>query len=388
MFADLLGDLCRWVAERRKTVLRRIASYFVTNGKEVFYLSSNRLKGKRLKQSRSITRESQSLTHLFNIFLHVKEAEGKAPGTIRQYKANFHYFIEYLNEKEITQEASAITADIIRNYIVYMRSEKVKFESHRFKTEDHKTVGLAESTINTRLKTLRVFFGYLTDEGMIDTNPTAKIKNLNEPLEEIDTLTVEELRHLLNAPNKRKFSDFRDFVLMNVLLDAMLRIGEATTLTIHDVDLEKSIIHVRGKNAKSRKYRIIPIQKQTSKLIAELITENKVDFDSEYIFLTNYGEPIDRNCFNKRLKTYAKQACIKKNVHAHLFRHTAATLALEAGMDLRHLQLLLGHSDLRMVLRYTHLSRRSLIEQQNQYSAMRQVLSPLARDRKPRTRHN
>jgi integrase/recombinase XerD len=269
-----------------------------------------------------------------------------------------------------------------------MRSEKVKFESHQFKKDDYKTVGLAESTINTRLKTLRVFFGYLTEEQTIDMNPVAKIKNLNEPIEEIETLSIEELRHLLNAPNKRKYSDFRDFVLMHVLLDGILRISEALTLTIHDVDLEKNIIHIRGKNAKSRKYRIVPIQKQTSKLIAELIAENKVDFDTQYIFLANYGKPLDRNNFNRRLKAYAKQACIKKNVRAHLFRHTAATLALEAGMDLRHLQLLLGHSDLRLVMCYTHLSSRSLIEQQNQYSAMRQVLSPLARDRKSRTRHH
>ncbi|MCW9133896.1 tyrosine-type recombinase/integrase [Bacillus paramycoides] len=126
-----------------------------------------------------------------------------------------------------------------------------------------------------------------------DTLQTLQQKKLNEPLEEIDTLTVEELRHPLNAPNKRKFSEFRDYVLMNVLLDAMLRIGEAKTLIIYE-DLEKSIIHVRDKNAKNRKYRIIPIQKQTKKLIAELIAENKVDFDSEYIFLANYGEPIDR----------------------------------------------------------------------------------------------
>ncbi|MGG1846194.1 tyrosine-type recombinase/integrase [Bacillus wiedmannii] len=350
-------------------------------------MSSNRLKGKRIKQTRTTRRTLDDLHVLFTTFTHVKEAEGRAPGTLRQYRENFHYFIEYLNEKDIAHNLVALDTDIIRNYVLYMRNEKVKFEGHRFKKEKYMTVGLSESTVNTRLKTLRAFSRYLYEERIIDENPLLKVKNLNEPLEEIETLSLVEVKQLLNAPDKRKFSDFRDFVLMNVLLDGMLRISEALTLTINDIDFENNVIHVRGRNAKSRKYRIVPIQKQTSKLIIELITENKVDFDSEYIFLTNYGEPIDKDHFNKRLKSFAKRAGIKKNVHPHLFRHTSATAALESGMDLRHLQLILGHSDLRMVMRYTHLSKQSLVDQQNQHSIIKQVVAPLNRDWKTNRTH-
>lgn len=66
--------------------------------------------------------------------------------------------------------------------------------------------------------------------------------------------------------------------------------------------------------------------------------------------MTNYGEPMNRNDFLKRLKKYAEEADITKNVHPCLFRHTGATMLLEAGRDIRHLQMLLGHADLRILM--------------------------------------
>ncbi|WP_245998139.1 tyrosine-type recombinase/integrase [Siminovitchia terrae] len=133
--------------------------------------------------------------------------------------------------------------------------------------------------------------------------------------------------------------------------------------------------------AKNGKFRILPMSQSTTKLIGELIRENKEDFDSEYVFLANYGEPVSRDHFRKQHNMFAKRAGIKKNVHPHLFRHTAATMFLENAGDMRHLQLLLGHSDLRMVLRYTHLSGKSLAKQHAAYSGINQVIG---KNNKPR----
>jgi integrase/recombinase XerD len=168
---------------------------------------------------------------------------------------------------------------------------------------------------------------------------------------------------------------------MNVLLDTFLRINEALTLKVTDVDLEAKMITVRGSNAKSRKARFVPIKHTTANLLHDLL-EEIVEFESEYIFLTNYGEPLDRNHFRKRLKGFADIAGIKKNIHPHLFRHSGATLFLEAGGDIRHPQMLLGHADLRMVMRYTHLSKKALIAQHDRYSPMNSIVDKLNRDRK------
>lgn len=345
-------------------------------------MSANRA-GKRVKKERTLRKTTTNLDVLFVQFRAIKKSEGRAEGTIGQYEDNYGFFLEFLDRKGIARSINEINRDVIRNYIVYMQDEWVKFEDHAFKKEEHMTKGLAPSTINTRLKTLRVLFKTLYDEGLIENNPMHGIKNVREPEEEIVILDEDELRLLFAAPNQRDYADFRDYVLMNVLLDGMMRISEALGLREENLDFKGCSLYMIAKN---RKARTVPIEFGTAKLLNELITENKADFDSDYIFLANYGERLTRDHFRKRLVEYAKEVGIKKRVHPHLFRHTAATMYLEAGGDIRHLQMLLGHSDLRMVMRYTHLSGRSLTEQHNKYSAINVVRKKLNKQRKIKRR--
>ena len=338
--------------------------------------------GKRVKQNRNEESEKDlSLDLLFERFYHAKTAEGRAKGTLQQYRLNYGFFVEYLDGKGIDRNLGNIDSSLIRDYIVFMMKEKVRFDGHQFVPDHAKTVGLSKVTINTRLKTLRVFFQFLEDEGMIRSNPMKAVKNVKEEEEEIVILTVKELQALLNAPNQKRYADFRDYVLMNLLLDSFLRIKEALSLKISDVDLDTGMITVRGETAKNRKYRVVPIEKSTVRLLEELIRDN-AGFDSEYIFLANYGERLESGQFRHRLKEHAEKAGISKRVHPHLFRHTGATLFLESGGDIRHLQMMLGHSDLRMVLRYTHLSKQSLKQQHEQFSPLNMVISKRNKERK------
>lgn len=80
---------------------------------------------------------------------------------------------------------------MIRNYVVFMKNEKIQFEDHAFKSSDSKSVGLSPSTINTRLKTLRVMFRFLIEDGLIEENPMKQVKDVNEPQEQINVLTTD-----------------------------------------------------------------------------------------------------------------------------------------------------------------------------------------------------
>lgn len=106
------------------------------------------------------------------------------------------------------------------------------------------------------------------------------------------------------------------------------------------------------------------------------------EFDSEYVFLTNYGGPLRDDRFRDRLKDYAKKVGIKVRIHPHLFRHTSATLFLENGGTERYLAEIMGHSDLRMVSKYTHLSQKSIKEKHEQFSPMNNVVGGLQKKRK------
>src|SRR5699024_5288667 len=239
-------------------------------------------------------------------------------------------------------------------------------------------------TINTRIKSLKTLFNRLEADGLWEDNVLANIKQLPDPAEMIDVLTPDELRQLLSAPDQRSYAGFRDYVIMIFLLDSMARIGETVKLLKHDFKFDIKCVIIPDNVAKNRKYRIVPLNSKTIKLIKELIAENETDFTSEYVFLTNYGEPIKTERFRTRLSQFADKTSINKKVYPHLFRHTAATTFLQNGGDIRHLQLLLGHSDLRMVQRYTHLSNPSLAKQHSEYSVMNNIIDKLEKPRKIR----
>lgn len=344
---------------------------------------STKRKGKRVKSERNFYSSSNNdLDLLFETYFNAKLAEGRAIRTLEKYRLIYGNFCKYLDSTGVGRDIRNINVDLVRNYVSWLLLDYVQFENHKFKPDYSKKQGLSQRTASDYLKTLRTFFRFLVEENKIGENPFDNVNNVKFNESEITVLTAEELKALLDTPDKRTYTGFRDYVLMTLLIDTMTRINEALSIKKSDVDFSSNTITVRASIAKNRKARIIPIQKQTSKLLKELIKETE-EFDSEYVFLANYGERLTPNHFRNQLRRhYIKQAGISKRVHPHLFRHTAATMFLESGGDIRHLQLLLGHSDLRMVMRYTHLSNQALKEQHSKYSALNQVIGKLNKDRK------
>ncbi|WP_256243474.1 tyrosine-type recombinase/integrase [Bacillus sp. V3B] len=319
---------------------------------------------------------------LFEIYYNASFAGGRAKRTLEKYRLIYGNLCKYLDGHGVGRDTRNIDVDLIRDYVGWLLRDYIQFEDHKFKKDEDKKKGLSPRTTNDYLKTLRTFFRFLAEEEKIPVNPFEAVHNVKYTDTEIVVLTAEELKRLLDAPDKRSYTGFRDYVVMTLLIDTMTRINEALSLKIPHIDFSNNTVTIRATIAKSRKARIIPIQKQTAKLLKDLIKETE-EFDSEFIFLANYGEVLTPNNFRNQLRRhYIKKAGIKKRVHPHLFRHTAATLFLEAGGDIRHLQLLLGHSDLRMVMRYTHLSNRALKEQHDKYSALNQVTGKLNQNRK------
>lgn len=343
---------------------------------------TDRRTGKRVKFQRDGDGPKKfSLDYLFSVFYDAKVAEGKSPRTLETYRENYRFLTDYMTMQKVPHDVTKITPELIRSYIAWMLTDKRKWEGHAHKREENMTEGLSPVTVNTRLKGPRTMFRFLKTEGLIDNNPFDSVKPVSEPESEIRVMTPEQLKKLLQTPNKRSYAGFRDFVMMNVLLDGFMRIGEVVTLKKSDIDFETGAIHLSGKITKTRRARIVPLQKQTISLLRELIKECE-EFDSDFVFLANYGEPITDDQFRNRLKQHAKEAGLKIRIYPHLFRHTAATMALEAGMDMRHVQMILGHADLRMVIKYTHLSTKSIKSQHDLYSPINQITGKLNKERK------
>ncbi|WP_236939128.1 tyrosine-type recombinase/integrase [Evansella clarkii] len=322
-----------------------------------------------------------SLAKLFEIFLENKIAEGRAEYTVYHYARSFELLTEYLDISGVRKDVRNVKTEDLRKFVGWLLNEKVRYEGHKYKPESEREKPISKRTVYGYLKNIKSFYRFLEEENYIHYNPAQTLKNVSYVDRDIEILTVDELRLLFNTPDARRYADFRDIVIMNLLLDTMCRIGEALALEKSDIDFKAKMIHFRGKNTKTKKARIVPVKSKTIRLIKDLIEETEV-FDTNFIFLVNYGEKMTTERFRKRLTNFAKQAGIKRKIHPHLFRHTGATMFLEAGGDIRHLQLILGHADLRMCQRYTHLTVGSVLNQHDKFSALNAVEKPLNKERK------
>lgn len=126
--------------------------------------------GKRKKQFIGYEQAILCLDTLYEQFIHAKLAEGRSKRTIDQY----------LDMKGIERAIQTVTTDVIRDYIVWMLHEQVRFEGHQFVDGQYKTIGLSPVTVITRIKTLSVFFGFLSSEKLIIDNPMRRfiLKNI------------------------------------------------------------------------------------------------------------------------------------------------------------------------------------------------------------------
>lgn len=338
--------------------------------------------GKRYKFDRTTGGTAlATLDDAFQSFYHAKMAEGRSDRTLETYRENIEHLRDYLTLKGVEATLENITPELLRSYMTWLLKKKRKWEGHAHKAESNKTVGLSPVTVNTRMKVIRTMFRWLTDEGKVTVDPTMRVKKASEPEQEIQIMSVSDMRRLLAAPNQRSYAGFRDFVAMTTLLDSFGRINEVLTLTRDDVDLTLRTLAFDGDIVKTRRGRHVPISAQTANLLAELMRESD-DFGSDYIFLSNHGEPLVDDQFRRRLKLHARNAGITIRVYPHLFRHTAATLFLENGGEARHLAKILGHRDLRMVMRYTHLSDSSVKSQHEAYSPVNNLAGKLEKKRK------
>lgn len=310
--------------------------------------------------------DARDIRNLFRQFVSVKVSEGVSKGTVHQYEENFGFFREYVEKHGNNFDVEFITQDYLRNWITYMQFKHVQFQ--KVATRKEKEIGLKPSTINTRIKTMRVMFNTLLREKLIEQNPMSRIKNVFEPEEAIEVLSDKEVARLLGVMDKSFYTVYRDYVLTMLLLDTMLRVTEATTLKSDDINRESGVIIVRASVAKSRKSRKVPVSDRVLRLLNELKAENEYQFHSDYIFATGEDSYYDRHTYTQRLKNYAASAHIRKNVHPHLFRHTAATSWLENGGGMEELRLILGHSKYDMVKRYAHVSSKSIVKAAKQFS--------------------
>lgn len=261
---------------------------------------------------------------------HVR-AKNLSPKTISVYGERLSYFYRFLRKRRIPFES--VSKNTIQDYILFQKDR-----------------GLKDISINGQLKVLKLFFNYLCEEGIVTSNPTEKIRSLKTASHIKPIISENDIQRLLAVPDKRTFTGLRNFCMLLVFYDTLIRLGELTNIKLKDIDLEGGTIRIFGKG---RKERIVPFGAAAAKYLYRYLRRHRDSLPGDVFFCTKNGRMLDHRNVLRILQRTGKRIGIQ--VGPHLIRHSAATHRALSGMPAFLLQRLLGHTTIQMTQKYIHL---------------------------------
>lgn len=275
--------------------------------------------------------------------------------TFAAYSLDLMQFKEKVGRNLTT---SSISVDMIENWALYLRQNNY-----------------APASIRRKLATLRVFFHYWFRKKKIKTSPFWHFKiDLGNHRTLTKILTENEINQLLsharqnikhvtfrNTPKTGKaFLSLRNLAIIELLYNTGIRVGELASITLSDILLEERVIKINGKGGKERLAFLI--DDYSFKTILQYINyRKKIETSHQALFINVFRTPISTQGIANILMKLSKEASITKHVTPHMIRHTAASLLLRNGADIRIVQEFLGHSSIISTQRYTHISKEHLV---------------------------
>ena len=223
--------------------------------------------------------------------------------------------------------------------------------------------GLASRSISRHLTTLRNFFRFLLEQGVIDRDPAALLVAPKQWRSLPNYLNTHQVDGLIEAPDISKPTGQRDRAMLEFLYATGLRVSELCTVGVSDIELNLGFVRVTGKGNKQR---LVPLSRAAIAAVERYQGDGRLALlrgrPSPYLFVTAQGGPLTRQGFWKLLAGHGRKAGIFRRLTPHAIRHSFATHLLEGGADLRSLQTMLGHVDISTTQIYTHVMRSRLRE--------------------------
>lgn len=283
-------------------------------------------------------------THITEKYLkYCKNQKRLDAKTIKAYRIDLQQFETYFNNTDI----HTLSITNIENFIEYLHQN--------FKPK----------TVKRKLASLKAFFHYLEYKNIIEINPFNKIKiKFREPLLLPKTIPLYTLENLLSTMYKeyslahtvyKKKRTLLDIAIAETLFSTGMRISELCNLKSSDINMHDAVIRIYGKGSKER---IIQIGSQD---VINLLKNYENEYleeiqDSGYFFTKPNSTPLSDQSVRRMITKYCSLAAIELHITPHMFRHTFATSLLEADVDIRYIQEMLGHSSITVTEIYTHVA--------------------------------
>lgn len=263
--------------------------------------------------------------------------------TLKAYRIDLNQF----SNKIIISSINEINISTLENYISFL--------NNIYKPK----------TVKRKLATIKAFFHYLEYKDIIQYNPFSKmITQFREPIILPKVIPLKTIEYFLSTIyNQMHYADtafkkknaLRDAAISEILFSTGMRISELCSIKPHDINLSTGTILIYGKGNKERRINI------GNEQVISILKEYRSEFSSEinmcgHFFANQYGRMLNDQSVRRMINKYCSLASIDLHITPHMFRHTFATSLLDADVDIRYIQEMLGHSSINITQIYTHVT--------------------------------
>ena len=260
--------------------------------------------------------------------------------TVVAYVQDVLFFEEFVKSNFDDEVLENVNYSLIRSWIVALVDS-----------------GVANSSINRKMQSLKAFYKFLLKTKQITSSPFLKHKALKTPkIVQIPFSETEVSYVLNNLVFQDNFDGIRDKLVIDLFYTTGIRRAELINLKLHDVDLHNNTLKVLGKRNKERLVPMLPFLK--NQIIKYLSHRNEIEAitDANYFLLLKNGVKLNDSFVYRLINHYFSGVTEKVKRSPHILRHSFATHLLNNGADLNSVKELLGHSSLASTQVYTHNS--------------------------------
>ncbi len=269
---------------------------------------------------------------------YLRNVKKTSDNTLISYKRDLVRMKNYMDQRGITDPRD-ITEDKVLDYCSSLK-------------EEH----FAPSSISRHNTSIKNFFRYLLEIGVIEDNPAENIKSPKVTAKEPRVLNAVEIENILSQDFGDDVKGKRDKAILELMYATGLKASEVVNLKLSDVDLGLSCLRLKN--------RLIPYGKKAKEALIAYLTDARKELildnsDDETVFLNCNGFPLSRQGLWKLVKVYVKKAGASSDITPFTLRHSFAVHLVDNGVDASSVQELMGYSDSNTISRYMSKNVRS-----------------------------
>lgn len=260
--------------------------------------------------------------------------------TISNYNVDLLNFLEFNNNDILN-----VDRDIVNRYMQYLYDEN-----------------LSRATISRRLSSLRSFYSYLYNNGIVCKNYFVSIKNPKKESSLPKFVKEVDIDKMFSIPDIRKPIGQRNLLIIRMLYATGVRVSELVNICLSDINIDERTIKILGKGSKER---IVVFGNNTKEILTLYLSDGRnrlIRDNNDYLFLNKDGNKLSDRYVREVINDIIIKASISMHISPHMLRHTFATSMLNNGADLVSVKDLLGHESLNTTSIYTHVSNEKIRE--------------------------